>query len=174
MTARDVYRYARTPITLIVLLVVLGYGALWGYRRVVAPFVAKPPPPCVTQQAQQLTPGQVTVKILNGGDERGFATNVAKVLRARGFNVVAVGNTDDKVTKTTIVGAAAENPEVKLVAGQFSDSVIRVDGRPDHSVDVVLGKNNGDAVPGAGYPTVIPLPGGTVCLPSPTASATPR
>ncbi len=174
MTARDVVYALRTPVTLLLLLAVLGYGAWWGYKTVIAP-APKNATPCVTRTASELLPNQVTVKVLNGGDVRGFATDVAKTLRARGYNVSAVGNTDNAVTQTTIVGAAAENPEVVLVASNFSEATIRPDNRADHTVDVILGPKNADPMPGQGFQTSIPLPGGTVCLPSsatPTASAT--
>ena len=35
MTTREAVRLARTPVTLVVLLLVLGYGGWWGYQRVV-------------------------------------------------------------------------------------------------------------------------------------------
>ncbi len=175
MTTREAVRLARTPVTLVVLLLVLGYGGWWGYQRVVAPFVPPPPPPCVTQNAQVLRPNQVTVRVYNGGGVRGFGSEVAKVLRSRGFVVSGVGNSEEKITSPVIiVGAAKENPEVQLVASQFGQVEYRVDARPDHTVDVLLGPKTGDVMPGTGYKTELPLPNGTVCLPSPSPSASAR
>ncbi|MDO5287963.1 MAG: LytR C-terminal domain-containing protein [Actinomycetia bacterium] len=171
MTTREVIRMARTPVTLLVLLLVLGYGAWWGYQRVVAPFTPPPPQACVSQNLTVLKSNQVTVRVLNGGGVRGFGSEVGKVLRSRGFNVKGIGNTDEKITvPVIIVGAAQENPEVQLVASQFQQVEFRVDQRPDHSVDVLLGPKVGDVMPGAGFKTEIAVPSGTACLPSQTPS----
>ena len=114
MTVRDVWRWIRTPLTLLVLLGVLGYGAWWGYRTVLTAGNPKGPVTCVTQSAKVVVPSQVTVRVLNGGTVRGFAGDVAKTLRERGYKVSVVGNTDEQVSNVVVVGAGVggcENQE---------------------------------------------------------------
>lgn len=175
MTVRSVWHMVRTPLTLVALLAVLAYGAWWGYKTVLTSGNPKGPVTCITQSAQVVTPGQVTVRVLNGGTVRNFASDVAKTLRDRGYKVSAVGNTDEQVGNTVVVGATADAPEVLLVASNFAGVTIRADGRADHTVDVLLGAKVDGFMPAEGFKTAIPIPGGTVCLPSqsPTPSPSP-
>ena len=62
MTVRDVWRWIRTPLTLLVLLGVLGYGAWWGYRTVLTAGNPKGPVTCVTQSAKVVVPSQVNLQ----------------------------------------------------------------------------------------------------------------
>jgi hypothetical protein len=158
----------RTPLTLLILLAVLGYGAWWGYKTVLTAGNPKGPVTCVTQSATVVVPSQVTVRVLNGGTVRGFASDVAKVLRERGYKVAAVGNTEEQIGNVVVVGADVKAPEVLLVASNFAGVTIRSDARPDHSVDVLLGQKVDGFMPAEGFKTSIEVPGGSVCLPSQT------
>ena len=75
-----VFRIVRTPLTLLILLGVLCYGAWWGYTNVLKPVPALPPEPCVEQSLpnSQLRSTQVTVSVFNGGDRRGLAGDVGR------------------------------------------------------------------------------------------------
>lgn len=176
MSARQVIRLLRTPVTLIVLLVVLGYGAWWGYKAVLTVPVSTANA-CVSLPVTQLTPDKVTVRVLNGGDVRGLAGNVAKILEARGYNVASVGNTGEAVATPIIVGATADSPAVKLVASNFPTGTIRADNRNDGTVDVLLGQNSDKLIPDTGYATAMPVPNGSACIPkdqlTPSPSPTP-
>lgn len=166
LTIGTVLRALRTPVTLIVLLCILGYAAWWGYERVTEPL---PPPqrdPCVPQAIEkgQLQSAQVTVRVYNGGTERGLAGDVAASLRSKGFQVSTVGNTDEKITKTVIVAQGKDNPETKLVLGFFKGATVREDpNRVDHGIDVLVG----DAETGwnAKAPSSLEVKSATVCLP---------
>lgn len=179
MSARDVFRMLRTPVTLALLLVVLGYGAWWGYKSVLTVPVSTANA-CVSQTLNQLLPTQVTVRVLNGGDTKGLATDVAKALKARGYKVSAVGNTDEAVTTPVVVGGSVDSPAVKLVAGNFTGATLRADNRIDGTVDVLIGTKTPDLMPASGYPSAIEIPNGSACLPrvtttpsvTPTPSAT--
>lgn len=170
-------RYVRmlgTPVTLLVLLAILFFGAKWGYHNVMAPPPAAPLVPCVTQKVgPELKASQVTVKVYNGGRKTGLAGKVAAQLKAKGFVIAKTANTEDRVTATEIIGADANSPEVKLVAGFFKGAKVVADGRVDHTVDVRVGPQATGFNPAA--PAVIAVPGGSVCLPAPTTtpSATP-
>jgi hypothetical protein len=136
-----VFRMVRTPITLLILLGVLCYGAWWGYTNLLKPVPAAPPTPCVPQRvnAGELRTTQVTVSVFNGGSKKGLAGDVGRSLRSRGFKVQKTTNTGEKIKQTIIVGAGAKNPEVLLVQRFFKKSKIKVDKRADHSVDVLVG-----------------------------------
>lgn len=172
--ATTLSRALKTPITLAVLLVILIAGGIWGYKNAMKPIPTPPPPACQTQEVgANLSTANVTVNVLNGGTRRGLANLVAANVQAKGFQLSTVGNTSERITTTVIKGASADNPEVKLVAGFFKDAKIVADSRPDHTVDVLVGNDWPDDGWIDAAPTQIPVPGGKVCLPPPTATPTP-
>ncbi|GAA1391591.1 LytR C-terminal domain-containing protein [Luteococcus peritonei] len=168
-------RYVRmfgTPITLLALLAILILGARWGYRNVVAPPPPPPLVPCVDQNVgKALTTKQVTVQVYNGGSKSGLAKIVATQLRGAGFTIAKTGNTEVEVGATQIIGADVNNPEVKLVAGFFKGAKVTADGRADHTVEVRVGNAATGFNPKAPHQIAVTSP--TVCLPSPSAIATP-
>ncbi|NLA29563.1 MAG: LytR C-terminal domain-containing protein [Propionibacterium sp.] len=149
-----------TPVTLILLLSMLGYGLWWGWHQLTRPLVE--PTVCVTQSASVLFSTQVTVQVLNGGSAAGLAGQVTGQLADYGFKTKAATNTNEQVPTTIIVGASADSPEVLLVAGFFVDAQTRGDDRKDGTVDVLLG----DVYPGFydEAPTEIEVPGGVICV----------
>lgn len=168
---RQVFGKLKTPLTLIILLVILFVGFMWGWKQVTAPMPTTPPDPCVNQPVKngRLTADLVTVRIYNSGNVSGRATKIATDLRAKGFRVTSVSNKEPLIEKTTITGSSENNPEVKLVAGFFADAEIKADGRVDNSVDVVVGNTYGGF--NAKAATSIAVEGTQVCLPSPTPTA---
>jgi LytR cell envelope-related transcriptional attenuator len=168
-----VFRVVRTPVTLLILFGMLLYGAYWGYHNIIKPIPALPPEPCVDQSISegQLTTSQVVVRVYNGGDRKGLAADVGRSLRNKGFRVTLTTNTVEKIQKTVIVGADANNPEVKFVKTFFKESVVRADRRVDRTVDVLVGNKYGGLNKDA--KTTYQLDTNTICLPSQTPSATP-
>ena len=167
-----VFRVVRVPLTLLVLLGVLAYGAWWGYTNVIKPLPPAAPDPCVETSVNrgQLTANQVTVSVFNGGNRRGLAGDVGRSLRERGFRVQRSTNTEQKVGATVIIGANAKNPEVLLVRSFFREATIKADKRKDRSVDILVGDRYGGFNKNA--KTSIAVKSRTVCLPS-VRSATP-
>jgi hypothetical protein len=165
-------RSIRTPLTLLVLLGILCYGAWWGYSNVLQEPPPPPPTPCIEQTVPKgvLRSSQVTVSVYNGGTRRGLAGDVGRRLRDRGFRVVRWANTAERVQETVIVGAGAKNPEVLLVKRFFKDATVRTDNRPDRSVDVLVGNRYGGFNKKA--KTTLAVSTQTVCLP-PQASPSP-
>ena len=161
-----VFRIVRTPLTLLVLLGVLAYGAWWGYTNVLKPLPPPAPDPCVEQKVAkgQLNANQVTVSVFNGGSRRGLAGDVGRALREKGFKLQRTSNTGEKVGATVIVGAGAKNPEVLLVTGFFRGAVVKADKRRDRSVDVLVGDRYGGFNKNAKATISVKTP--TVCLPS--------
>lgn len=168
-----VFRIVRVPITLLILLGVLLYGANWGFKNVFAEIPPAPPPSCIQQKVPkgQLKADQVTVRVYNGGDKHGLAGDIGRTMRGKGFKVSITTNTKERIKGTVIVGSGAKNPEVLLVHSFFKKATIRVDGRVDGSVDVLVGSTY------AGFnkkaKNVINVGEKAVCLPaSSTASPT--
>lgn len=161
-----IFRIVRTPVTLLILLGVLLYGAWWGYTNVIRPVPEAGPDPCVNQTLAkgQLRTNQVTVKVFNGGDRVGLAGDVARSLRGKGFIVARTTNTNEKIQKTVIVGADAKNPEVVFVKTFFKDAVVRTDKRADRSVDVLVGNKYAGFNQNAKATYAVKAK--TVCLPS--------
>lgn len=160
-----IWRIAKTPVTLLALLLLVFFAARWGYTQVTAP---NPPPyvePCVDQSApnSELHSNMVTVRVFNASDARGKAADVAQQLKIAGFKVPKVTNAKDKMPKTTVSGFSADSPEVKMVAGFFKKVDIQATGRADHSVEVYIGGDYDGMNPNA--PTMAKLPSDTVCLP---------
>ena len=169
-----IFRVVRTPVTLIILLAALVYAAYWGYTNVIAPVAPPPPTPCVQQSLPkgQLATKQVYVKVFNGGNSRGLAANVSRALRTSGFKVSGTANTIEKINETVIVGAGERDPEVLLVKSFFKGATVRADGRPDHSVDVLVGNKYAGFNKNA--KTTIAVQADSLCLPSPeTVSPSP-
>lgn len=163
-----ILQLGKTTAVLVTLLLLLFGGLSWGLSAVRRATAPKPLPACVTTPATSLLPAQVTVRIFNGGSITGLAATVGSALRGKGFNVTRTTNTEEHISETIIVGARADNPEVLLVLGQFEKALVRVDGRTDGTVDVLVG----DAYGGIAKtpPTAVPVPAGSVCLPSPTGT----
>lgn len=165
------WRRWATPITLLLLVGLLGYGAWWGWQQLTRPAVETPPPACVTQSASVLTSAQVTVRVYNGGTTAGRAGQVTEQLKAKGFVTKSPTNTNEAVPATIIVGATEDSPAVQLVMGFFPESQARADGRTDGTIDVLVGDSFAGFNDAA--PAEIAVPGGTVCLPDATPEADP-
>jgi hypothetical protein len=165
-----IFRIARTPVTLLILLGILCYGAYWGYTNVLAPVPPPPPTPCVDQTVKggQLKSSQVTVSVFNGGDRKGLAGDVGRAMRQRGFKVSKTTNTAEKVQQTVIVGADPKAPEVLFVRTFFKKATVRGDKRADHSVDILVGNKYGGFNKNA--KTTYAVKATTVCLPQQSAS----
>lgn len=160
------WRNLRTPITLLVLVAGLVFAAQWGWKNVVAPVPEPPAPSCVPQQAPTIDSSQVSIRVFNGSTRRGLARQVSNDLADMGFNVIEVGNVEQDVTTTIVLGANETNPEVQLVAGALPESTARGDGRNDGTVDVLVGSEFGSVKADAA--TSIEVPGDHVCLPEQT------
>ena len=165
------WRRWTTPLTLLMLLGLLGWGLWWGWGQLTRPPQIAPPPPCVTQSASVLASGQVTVRVYNGGQTAGLAGQITEQLKNKGFVTKSPSNTDEAVAGTIVIGASIDAPAVVLVAGFFPEVELRADGRTDGTVDVLVG----DAFAGFNdaAPVEIGVPGGTVCLPGASGSPVP-
>jgi len=176
VNVRKVIRVSKTPVTLLLLLGILGYGAYWGYKQVTIDN-SRPAATCVSQDVgKELTPDKVTVRVFNGGDTGGHAKRTRSFLIAFNFHVISFNNADETVATTTVIGNSADSPEVRLVAQMFRDSVTRGDGRADHVVDVIVPTKYQDLSTASDHPVTTVAVDGPVCLPvinTATESASP-
>lgn len=166
MDASKLVRTLKTPVTLLVLLVFVALAGKWALDAATAPVPPRPPEPCVmTKVGPALTPEKVTIRVFNGTETNGLAKRYAATLRADGFvRVVKIGNTPKPdVVKSRLVGFKVDSPEVLLVKQAFKDIEVVADGRADHSVDVVIGKEFAGWSDRANLS--VPIPSGQVCLP---------
>jgi hypothetical protein len=158
----------RTPITMVVLIGILAGGGWWGWRSLTE---STADPNCVQQKLQnnRLVPEQVVVNVYNGGARAGTAAETAAALEKRGFNIGKIMNEPQgrKANVLAVRGTTAKAPEVLLVAGQLSQKAwVYADNRPDHTVDIVVGKGFTTLNPKV-LPSVIVPSNQTVCLPAP-------
>jgi hypothetical protein len=156
----------RTPVTMVILLAILAGGGWWGWKSLINSSAA---PTCTEQKLtnNRLVPKQVVLNVYNGGARAGSAGRVADALKKRGFNINRISNEPkgDKVDVVSLRGAAANDPEVLLIAGQLNQKAQLVaDGRTDHTVDLVIGAGFG-SVKLKGIPSVQVPAGTSVCLP---------
>jgi hypothetical protein len=158
----------QTPITMVVLIGILVGGGWWGWKSLTE---STADPNCVQQKLpnNRLVPKLVVVNVYNGGAKAGTAAATAAALQKRGFNIGRIMNepNGNKIALLAVRGATAKAPEVLLVAGQLSQKAsVAADSRPDHTVDIVLGKGYTKLNP-KGLPSVA-VPGNqTVCVPAP-------
>jgi hypothetical protein len=168
---KEVIRVLKTPLTMILLLALVGYGAYWGYQHATAPTPTRTATPCVmTDLGGELTTKSVTIRVLNGGDRNNLAKTMSLSLRAFGFTIARVNNTTEEIEKTVIVGPTEDDPQVALLHGFFPDASVRADARTDGVIDVLLGNKTTD--PNRDAPRSIPV-SGPVCIAAPITSATP-
>lgn len=151
---------------MVILLGILVGGGWWGWNSLVN---SSAEPTCTEQKLanNRLVPKQVVLNVYNGGARAGSAGRVADALKQRGFNIDKIANEPkgDKVDVVALRGAAANAPEMLLVAGQLNQKAVMIaDGRTDHTVDLVIGAGFG-SVKLKGIPSVTVAPGSTVCLP---------
>lgn len=151
----------KTPITLLVLLVVLLGAAFYGWKTIISPsgdddeVVAKQPRCDQTQdftRGQVIKAGDIVVNVYNSGSIANLAGETLESLDRKGFEPGVSDNapTGFDAANVTIVTAAKDSPPVKLVAEQFKGTVKYVKGRDlAPGIDVIVGDNFIGTKPGA-------------------------
>jgi len=122
-------RHLTTAITLLVLLAILGLGAVLGTKSLFAPLPSSAPSPSPSPSCSPSTVGkggllttrQVTVSVYNAGTRPGLAGDTQKLLAKRGFAKGALGNapTGHKVRFVQVWTTVKNDAAAKLVAAQF-------------------------------------------------------
>jgi len=170
----------RTAVLLTAMVILLLLTGLFGVKALTATTNTTASTPCTTQTVSgSIQASQVAVHVYNyQGGTVGLGASLGQRLTTAGFNVTYIGNLpvkQDVPSSTTIVGGKADDPEVKLVAGFFPNSVTQADGRTDHSVDVLIGATwaGFDASFDAAADPQLSVDKATICQPIITATATP-
>ena len=152
-------RHVTTAVTLVVLVALLGVGAVVGLRTLFSPL-----PPDKGSQAsrcdatavrrgQRITARQVQVSVFNAGSRSGRASATLAALHRRGFRRGHAGNapSDTAVTRVQVWSTQRGDVAARLVARQFGR------GTPVRFVDVNLGPGVdvviGDRLKGLVHPT---------------------
>jgi len=138
----------RTPLTLLVLLLVLFGGAVYGWSAVVGggDSDAQPPQDCSTRT---LSPGgrlhatQVTVSVFNAGSVPGLATDTLKKLHRKGFELGVAQDASAKVRNVAVWSSTPHDPAVTLVARQFKGkaTIVRTDSVLGEGINVIVGNH---------------------------------
>jgi hypothetical protein len=144
----------KTPITLLVLLVLLLGGAFYGWQTIISPategdattVVQQPKGKCEDVQqfhrGQVIRAGDVVVNVYNAGSIANLAEDTLSGLRKRGFKPGVFDNAPGRVTATnvTILTVGRVTPQVRLVAKQFKGPVrFSRESSIDPGINVIVG-----------------------------------
>lgn len=143
----------KTPVTLVVLLVILLGSAYYGWQAVTETATsATPTTPTTTpkttkckhtttRKAQRVQATDIVVNVYNAGSVSGLASATSSDLSAKGFQSGEVTDAPAGVqaTNVTILAKATRSPEVRLVANQFEGPVAFRKDDIGPGVDVVVG-----------------------------------
>jgi hypothetical protein len=144
----------KTPVTLLVLLVLLLGGALYGWQTIISPATednagnTSQPPPDTCENVQQFHRGQlirsddIVVNVYNAGSIANLAETTLEKLKHRGFQSGVFDNAPSRVSASnvTIITQGKLSPQVRLVAKQFKGEIRFAKGAPiDTGIDVVVG-----------------------------------
>jgi hypothetical protein len=117
-------RHLTTGITLLVLVLVLGGMAAWGWHHVTAPLDGSEASSKQTCSPAEITktrfvrPPDVQVSVYNAGDKSGLAGRTMNHLEGRGFQPGEVGNAPASVhaRRAVVHTTTKDDPSAKLVA----------------------------------------------------------
>jgi hypothetical protein len=124
----------RSAITLVVLIIVLLLGLVWGWTRLVEPLpgLSGDPdeplePACSVRtvaKGERVAPDQVTVSVFNAGTTDGLATKTMEQLQRRGFAPGETGNAPQaNVDRVEVWAEETRNAAVRLVTSYLGRSV---------------------------------------------------
>ena len=145
----------KTPVTLLVLLVLLLGGAFYGWQTIISPATedktaGNPKPTDKCERVQQFHRGQliraddIVVNVYNAGSIANLAEETLTGLKERGFKPGVFDNAPSQVSATnvTILTQGKLTPQVRLVAKQFKGEIRYARGAPiDTGIDIVVGND---------------------------------
>lgn len=143
----------KTPVTLLVLLLVLLGAAFYGWRSVVAsttsgnttssPTVGQQP--CTKhkqiRKGQRIFAADIVVNVYNAGSIPGLAAATSIRLTDQGFRPGVIADAPRRISakNVTILSNTRRSPEVRLVAKQFKGRVVIRKDDLGAGIDVILG-----------------------------------
>lgn len=141
-------RRITTAVTLVVLLLVLGAMAVYGYKELTSPLPGRTPEAksCAAAPKQIrgfLTRSEVQVSVFNAGTRAGLASATLDKVEAAGFRAGNAGNAPPSagVRRVVVWTTKTDDPEAALVAKAFGPRT-RVEVTPTDlgpGVDVLVG-----------------------------------
>lgn len=148
-------RRGRHALILVVVIAILGaafygsYSRVWGVEKAAAPTPLCTP---IAVAPPSVAPKLVYLNVFNASDHGGIGDKVARLLKKRHFNIIAIGN--DPLGRTVPgTGQVRYGPGGTAVANAVAAQVDGVelvrDSRADPSVDLVLGQQ---------FTALVPLP----------------
>ena len=145
----------RTPITLLILLVILLGAAYFGWQTVVSPGddgkddTADPSTDRTTcakrqvfKKGERFRTADIRINVYNAGSRRGLAGDTLEDLSKQGFKAGVADNAPDGVTarNVTVLTEMPRSPQVRLVIEQFRGKVRLATGRSlAPGIDVAVG-----------------------------------
>lgn len=154
ITYVDMSPFQRTAATIGGLIVVLLLSAMWGWHQLTKPLPAlSEAAPCVetaVDSGDAVTPGRVTVSVLNASTRQGLATRTMSEFTDAGFNEGESGNAPagTKVSVAQIWTDDPASPAVKLVASRIKGVKVVKRSLIQVGVVVVVGNKFDQLVPG--------------------------
>lgn len=122
----------RSALTMVVLLLMLAAGAVWGWTAVTAPFPEPTDPPLCTDRTvakgEKVYPDQVVVSVFNAGTRSGLADRTQQLLVDLGFVAGATDNAprEARVDTAEIWTSDKSSPAVRLVRSYFGGKQTKV------------------------------------------------
>lgn len=158
----------KSLVTLAALGVLLFVAAVWGWASLTKPFPSNEDAICVDrtfEAGEKVTPGDVTVSVLNAGTRNGLASLTMNLFEEQGFAPGQEGNaTDAKVNKVQIWTDDRRDPAVQLVKSHLGKGTrVLLKDATTAGVQVVVGDGFQDLV--KGKKSVKATDAATVCGP---------
>jgi len=101
---------------------------------------ASAPPPAAEPQPATVPPAEIKLQVQNATGEDGLATQIAKRLRAVGFDVVQMGNAEH-TDHTVIRFSAAREGHARSVAAAVPRAALQLDPTMGGAIQVVIGSD---------------------------------
>jgi hypothetical protein len=139
----------RAPVTLLVLVLMMVGGVVYGWNAVTGgggSSESTTPQDCSTRTLSpggRLSADQITVSVFNAGTVQGLATETLTQLHGRGFEKGVAADAPAKVHKVAIWTSTPDDPAVTLVAHQFKGKVkiVKTDSALGEGIQVIVGNN---------------------------------
>lgn len=160
-------RHITTGVTLVVLLCLVGVGAVYGFKAATAPLpkTSTPTPTCTGVEKNVKTVlrrSEVQVSVFNGSGRSGLASSTLDEVESAGFQAGNAGNAPKgaQVVRAVVWTSKPDDPAAQLVARAFGKGIkiVVTDEDLGPGIDVLLGKKFSGLNPKAPRSIKLPAP----------------